>query len=71
MPDRRVQKILACKKVDNGKLFLVALELVREVIDEDTQGAASMRRTLFILAGDYHDQRQVHMHAAGGRPASR
>ena len=25
-----------------------------------------MRRTLFILAGDYHDQRQVHMHEGEG-----
>lgn len=65
---QQYQRIFAGKKVANAKYFLAAAEQVREVIDEDTQGA-SMRRTLFILAGDYHDQRQVHVHAAGGKEA--
>ena len=38
-----------------------ALKLIREVVDEDTAGANAMRTTLFILSGDYHDQRQVHV----------
>jgi len=43
--------------VPNAKYFLGALELIREVVDEDT-AANAMRTTLFILSGDYHDQRQ-------------
>jgi len=65
---QQYQRIFAGKKVANAKYFLAAAEQVREVVDEDTQGAASMRRTLFILAGDYHDQRQVHMHQEGAEP---
>ncbi len=37
------------------------IELVHEIVDEDTAGANAMRTTLFILSGDYHDQRQVHV----------
>ena len=38
------------------------IELVHEIVDEDTAGANAMRTTLFILSGDYHDNWQVNLH---------
>jgi len=45
------------------------IELVHEIVDEDTAGANAMRTTLFILSGDYHDQRQVHVRPGGEKGA--
>ena len=65
----QLQRILAGKGAGKwARPFLDALEMVREIVDEDTQGAASMRRTLFVLAGDYQDNRQVHVHSEGEGP---
>ncbi len=63
---QQYQRIFAGKKVANAKYFLAAAEQVREVVDEDTAGTAAMRTTLFVLAGDYHDQRQVYVHPGHG-----